>query len=87
MWHHYRKKIFIIQIRGGTDKIKTQSYTPRFYVNNEMKTIFDHRPMGTNPFELRLVLLWSTYGQKMSSQSNGHFGYLSRQSILGSQSE
>jgi hypothetical protein len=66
-------------MRGATEKIKNQSYTPRFYVNNEMTTIFDHRPMGPNPLGLRLVLLRSTYGQKMSSKLSGHFGYLPRQ--------
>ncbi len=75
-----QKRTFIVQMRGGTEKIKNQPQTPRFYVNNEMTTIFDHRLMGTNPFGLRLVLLRSTYGQKMSSKSSGHFGYFPRES-------
>jgi hypothetical protein len=50
-------------------------------VNNEMTTISDHRPMGPNPLGLRLVLLRSTYGQKMSSKLSGHFGYLPRELI------
>ena len=32
--------------------MKNQPCIPRFYVNNEMTAIFDHRPMGTNPFGL-----------------------------------
>ena len=62
--------------------MKNQPYTPHFYVNNEITAIFDRRPVGTNPFGLRLVPSGSTYGQKMSYRSSGHFGYLPRKSDM-----
>ena len=41
-------------------------------MNNEVVMNFDHRVMGVNLFGLSLVILRSTFGQSVSSESSEH---------------
>ena len=68
-------------MRGRTEKIKDQPYTSCLCETNEMTPISDNRPMGTNRFGLQLVLLRSTYGQKMAPKRLEHLGMFPRQTF------